>query len=42
LPCRIIDLHATLLSLFGLDHEEVTYLFEGRHRRLTDVTGHND
>ena len=36
------DLHATMLSLLGLDHEELTYLFEGRERRLTDVGGDND
>ncbi len=36
------DLHATMLSLLGLDHEELTYLFEGRDRRLTDVGGQGD
>lgn len=36
------DLHATMLSLLGLDHERLTYLFEGRQRRLTDVGGQND
>lgn len=36
------DLHATMLSLLGLDHRKLTYLFEGRQRRLTDVGGHND
>ena len=36
------DLHATMLSLLGLDHERLTYLFEGRERRLTDVGGYND
>ena len=36
------DLHATMLSLLGLDHERLTYLFEGRERRLTDVGGQND
>ena len=36
------DLHATMLSLLGLDHEALTYLFEGRERRLTDVGGGND
>ena len=38
----INDLHATILSLLGLDHEELTYLFEGRDRRLTDVGGEGD
>ena len=31
-----------MLSLLGLDHEALTYLFEGRERRLTDVGGQND
>ena len=36
------DLHATMLSLLGLDHERLTYLFEGRDRRLTDVGGYSE
>ena len=36
------DLQATMLSLLGLDHRKLTYLFEGRQRRLTDVGGYND
>lgn len=39
---HVHDLHATMLSLLGLDHEKLTYLFEGRNRRLTDVGGHHD
>ena len=39
---HVNDLHATMLSLLGLDHEKLTYLFEGRERRLTDVGGKND
>ncbi|MEO1997563.1 MAG: DUF1501 domain-containing protein, partial [Planctomycetaceae bacterium] len=39
---HVNDLHATMLSLLGLDHEELTYHFEGRERRLTDVGGDND
>ena len=39
---HVHDLHATMLSLLGLDHERLTYLFEGRERRLTDIGGHND
>ena len=39
---HVNDLHATILDLMGLDHEELTYLFEGRYRRLTDVGGHNN
>ncbi len=33
------DLHATLLHLFGLDHEKLTYRYAGRDFRLTDVSG---
>jgi len=34
------DLHATILHLLGLDHEKLTYRFDGRDYRLTDVHGH--
>jgi len=34
------DLHATILHLLGLDHEKLTYTFDGRPFRLTDVSGH--
>ncbi len=33
------DLHATLLALMGLDHEQLTYPYAGRDFRLTDVAG---
>jgi len=33
------DLHATLLHLFGIDHTKLTYRFQGRDFRLTDVAG---
>lgn len=33
------DLHATVLHLLGLDHERLTYRFDGRDYRLTDVHG---
>ncbi|MBM4074301.1 MAG: DUF1501 domain-containing protein, partial [Planctomycetes bacterium] len=33
------DLHATLLHLMGIDHEQLTYKFQGRRYRLTDVHG---
>jgi len=33
------DLHATLLYLLGLDHEQLTYRYGGRDFRLTDVHG---
>lgn len=38
-PIHINDLHATLLHLFGLDHLRLTYRFQGRDFRLTDVAG---
>ncbi len=38
-PVHIHDLHATILHLFGFDHEELTYRFQGRDFRLTDVHG---
>ena len=34
------DLHATILHQLGLDHEKLTYRFDGRDYRLTDVHGH--
>ena len=36
---HIHDLHATILHLLGMDHEQLTYLHNGRHERLTDVAG---
>jgi uncharacterized protein (DUF1501 family) len=36
---HIHDLHATLLHLLGIDHERLTYKFQGRRYRLTDVHG---
>ena len=33
------DLHATMLHLLGLDHTKLTYRFNGRDMRLTDVYG---
>jgi hypothetical protein len=38
-PVHVHDLHATLLHLFGFDHERLTYRFQGRDFRLTDVRG---
>jgi uncharacterized protein (DUF1501 family) len=38
-PIHINDLHATILRLFGLDHLKLTYRFQGRNFRLTDVAG---
>ena len=34
------DFNATILHLLGLDHERLTYYFNGNQRRLTDVHGH--
>ena len=33
------DLHATILHLMGIDHKRLTYRFNGRDYRLTDVAG---
>ncbi|HEX6465579.1 MAG TPA: DUF1501 domain-containing protein [Vicinamibacterales bacterium] len=38
-PVDVHDLHATILHLMGLDHEKLTYKFQGRAFRLTDVSG---
>jgi hypothetical protein len=38
-PVSVHDLHATLLHQLGIDHEQLTYKFQGRHYRLTDVEG---
>lgn len=38
-PVHIHDLHATLLHCLGLNHERLTYRFQGRDYRLTDVHG---
>ena len=37
---HVHDFHATLLHLLGVDHEQLTFQFQGRHFRLTDVHGH--
>ena len=36
---HVHDFHATLLHLLGIDHERLTYKFQGRRYRLTDVEG---
>ncbi|MCY2977265.1 MAG: DUF1501 domain-containing protein [Planctomycetota bacterium] len=38
-PIHIHDLHATLLHCLGFDHERLTYRYQGRDFRLTDVHG---
>ena len=37
---HVHDFHATLLHLLGIDHERLTFKYQGRHFRLTDVHGH--
>jgi hypothetical protein len=37
---HVNDLHATILHQLGLDHKKLTYLYNGRRFRLTDVAGH--
>jgi hypothetical protein len=39
-PVHVHDFNATLLHLLGMDHERLTYRFQGRKFRLTDVHGH--
>jgi hypothetical protein len=36
---HVNDLHATILHLLGMNHEELTYFYNGRSFRLTDVAG---
>jgi len=36
---HVHDLHATILHLLGFDHTKLTYRFQGRDFRLTDVSG---
>jgi hypothetical protein len=38
-PVSVHDLHATILNRMGLDHTRLTYRFQGRDFRLTDVEG---
>ena len=38
-PVHVHDLHATLLHALGFDHTKLTYRFQGRDFRLTDVAG---
>jgi hypothetical protein len=37
---HVHDFQATILHLLGFDHEKLTYRFQGRDFRLTDVHGH--
>ncbi len=38
-PVHVHDLQATILHCLGIDHERLTYLYQGRRFRLTDVAG---
>ena len=39
-PVHVHDFNATILHLLGIDHERLTFRFQGRDHRLTDVHGH--
>jgi hypothetical protein len=39
-PVHVHDFQATMLHLLGIDHERLTYKYQGRRFRLTDVEGH--
>ena len=39
-PVHVHDFQATLMHLLGIDHEGLTFKFQGRRFRLTDVHGH--
>jgi uncharacterized protein (DUF1501 family) len=39
-PVHVHDLQATILHCLGFDHERLTYTYQGRQFRLTDVHGH--
>ncbi|MGH9631924.1 MAG: DUF1501 domain-containing protein, partial [Bryobacteraceae bacterium] len=38
-PVHVHDLHATMLHCLGIDHTKLTFQYQGRHFRLTDVHG---
>jgi hypothetical protein len=38
-PVHVHDLNATILHCLGVDHKQLTFKFQGRHHRLTDVHG---
>lgn len=39
-PVHVHDMQATIMHLMGIDHERLTYKFQGRRFRLTDIHGH--
>ncbi|MEZ6048890.1 MAG: DUF1501 domain-containing protein [Planctomycetaceae bacterium] len=38
-PVHVNDLHATMLHLLGVDHKKLTFFYQGRKFRLTDIAG---
>jgi hypothetical protein len=42
MPVNVHDINATILRLLGEDHEKLTYFYQGRQQRLTDVHGENE
>jgi hypothetical protein len=38
-PVSVHDLHATILNILGIDHTRLTFRYQGRDFRLTDVSG---
>jgi hypothetical protein len=38
-PVSVHDLHATMMYMLGIDHKALTYHYQGRDFRLTDVAG---
>jgi hypothetical protein len=38
-PVHVHDFHASLMHLFGVDHEKLIFKHQGRRYRLTDVAG---
>jgi hypothetical protein len=41
-PFNVHDVNATILRLMGMDHTRLTYLYQSRDMRLTDVHGENE
>ena len=37
---EVHDLNATIMQLMGIQHTRLTFQYQGRHHRLTDVHGH--
>ena len=41
-PKSVHDMHATIFRMLGLEHTQVTFRFQGRDQRLTDVHGEGE